>query len=88
MPTVQALLAIAGLVALVVLFAIGRWGGATLATHHNDGREIGATAILGACVLAALALVARADLPGESAALMLVGAAVAGGLFAGYARTD
>jgi hypothetical protein len=77
-----------GLLVLASLYAVGRWGGATLATHHNDRREIAATAALGACVLAALAVVARADLPGESAALLLVGAAVAGGLFAGYARSE
>lgn len=76
------------MVVLGVLFVVGRWGGTTLATHHNDGREIGATAALGACVLGALAVVARADLPGGSAGLVLVGAAVAGGLFAGYARAD
>jgi hypothetical protein len=85
---VNVLPVLAGLLALAVLFVVGRWGGATLATHHNDRREIGATAVLGACVLAALALVSRADLPGESVALLLVGAAVAGGLFAGYARTE
>ena len=78
----------AALVALAALFVIGRWGGTTLATHHNDGREIGATAVLGACVLSALALVARADLPGENVALLLIAAAVAGGLFAGYARAE
>lgn len=82
------LLVFAGLLALTVLFAVGRWGGATLATHHNDRREVGATAVLGTCVLAAIAVVARADLPGESFALLLVAAAVGGGLFAGYARTD
>ncbi len=78
----------AGLLALAVLYAVGRWGGATLATHHNDRREIAATAALGACVLAAFAVVARVDLPGESAALLLIGVAVAGGLFAGYARSE
>lgn len=76
------------LVALAVLFAVGRWGGTTLATHHNDSREVGATALLGMCVLAALAVIARADLPGESFALLLVAAAVGGGLFAGYARVE
>jgi CHASE2 domain-containing sensor protein len=82
------LLLLAALLALAVLFAVGRWGGTTLATHHNDSREVGATALLGVCVLSALALIARADLPGESFALLLVAVAVGGGLFAGYARTD
>lgn len=76
------------LLALAVLFAVGRWGGTTLATHHNDRSEVGATAVLGVCVLGALAIIARADLPGESLALLLVAAAVGGGLFAGYARAE
>ena len=78
----------AGLLALAALFVVGRWGGTTLATHHNDRREVGATAVLGTCVLAAAAVVARVNLPGGGIVLLLVGAAIAGGLFAGYARTD
>jgi hypothetical protein len=85
---VRFLLVPAVLLALAALFVVGRWGGTTLATHHNDGREIGATAVLGACVLAALAVVSRADLPGEGVVLVLVAASVAGGLFAGYARAE
>jgi hypothetical protein len=82
------LVGLAALLALAALYAVGRWGGHTLATHHNDRREIGATAVLGCSVLGALAVIARVDLPGEALALALVAAAIAAGLFAGYARAE
>ena len=82
------LLVPAGLLALVALFAVCRWGGATLATHHNDPREIGAAALLGFCVLGAVMIVTHVPLPGGPAPLALVAVAMAGGLFAGYARAE
>lgn len=82
------LLVPAGLLALAALYAVCRWGGTTLATHHNDPREIGAAGLVGVCALAVLALVTHVELPGGSFALALVGGAMAGGLFAGYARAE
>lgn len=83
------LLAVAGgLLLLVAVFAVCRWGGATLATHHNDAREVSATASIGLCVLAAVAILPRAGLPGGPLALLLVAVAVGGGLFAGYLREE
>lgn len=82
------LLVPAGALALAALFAICRWGGTTLATHHNDPSEIGAAGLLGVCALALLALVTHVELPGGSLALALAGAAMAAGLFAGYARAE
>lgn len=75
-----------GLLALAALFVVCRWGGTTLATHHNDPREIGAAGLVGVCALAVLVLITHIDLPGGS--LALVGVAMAGGLFAGYARAE
>lgn len=81
-------LLVLGALVLAALFAICRWGGTTLATHHNDPSELGAAALLGVCVLAAVALVTHGALPGGSLALALIAVAMAGGLFAGYARAE
>lgn len=77
-----------GLLTLAVLFMVCRWGGTTLATHHNDPSEIGAAGIVGVCALAVLALSTHVELPGGPLALGLVVVAMAGGLFAGYARAE
>lgn len=82
------LIVLAGALALAALFAICRWGGTTLATHHNDPSEIGAAGLVGVCALAMLALTTHVELPGGPLALALVGLAMAGGLFAGYARAE
>lgn len=82
------LLVLTGLLALAALFVVCRWGGTTLATHHNDPSEIGAAGLVGVCALAMLALVSHVELPGGPLALALVAAAMAGGLFAGYARAE
>lgn len=78
----------AWLLVLGSVFAICRWGGGLLATHHNDGHEVAATLLVGTCVLAAVALVTRDWLPGGTLALGVVAVAVGGGLFAGYARRE
>jgi hypothetical protein len=82
------LLALVGVLVLGGLFAICRWGGTTLATHHNDPSEIGAAALVGVCALAMLTFVTHVELPGGPLAIALVGVAMAGGLFAGYGRAE
>jgi hypothetical protein len=82
------LLVSVGVLVLVALFVICRWGGTTLATHHNDPSEIGAAALVGLCALVMLTFVTHVELPGGPLALALVGVAMAGGLFAGYSRAE
>lgn len=76
------------LLVLGSVFVVCRWGGARLATHYNDNQEVAATALVGLCILAAVALATRAVLPGGTLALAVIAVAVSGGLVAGYARRD
>jgi hypothetical protein len=77
---------VAGLLLLVVAFAICDWSGRTLAQHYQDRLEVVAILAVGACVLVSLVLTrgVRENATGwVEFALLLT---MAGGLFAGYFR--
>ena len=75
-------------VLLVVVFAACLWSGGTLARHYNDGHEVGATLLIGVCVLGAFALSTHTSLPDGPLALVLIAAVAAGGLVTGYGRVE
>ena len=75
-------------VLLVAVFAACLWSGGTLARHYNDGREVGATLLIGACVLGAFALSTHTDLPDGPIAIGLIAVVAASGLVTGYARAE
>lgn len=73
---------------LVTIFAVCRWGGGTLATHHADTLEAVATLLVGVCILTGLVLVTSDRLPGGTLALAGLAVAVSSGLVSGYARAE
>ena len=75
------------LLLLPALYAIARWGGGLLATHHNDAKEIGAALAVALSAVIPFGLVSHDHLAGGSLALTLTAVAIAAGLFAGYGRT-
>jgi hypothetical protein len=75
------------LLLLPALYAIGRWGGGLLATHHNDAKEIGATFVVAISAVIPFGLVSHHHLAGGTLALASTAVAIAAGLFAGYGRT-
>jgi len=75
-------------VLLVVVFAACLWSGGTLARHYNDGHEVGATLLIGACVLGAFALTTQTGLPNGPFAIGMIAVVAAGGLVTGYSRAE
>lgn len=76
------------LLLLPALYAIARWGGGLLATHHNDAKEIGATFAVAMSAVIPFALISHDQLAGGALALVVTAMAIAAGLFAGYGRTS
>ena len=72
-------------VILLIVFALARWGGRTLATHYGDGSEVGAALVV---ALVAVVPVGLVDYTGarSSVVVPLVAAALAVGLGAGYGQ--
>ena len=73
---------------ILAVFAACFWSGGTLATHHADPQEVRAVLVIGATLLAAVALLARTPLADVLWPVALVAAAGAVGLFAGYLRAE
>lgn len=72
----------------VAVFAICEWSGRQLAQHYQDAREVAAVVAIGACVLGSLALMTRLRALDDTLLVAGLVAAGAGGLFAGYLRSD
>ena len=79
-------LALALLVLLV--FAACQWSGSTLAQHQADREELRAVIVVGLCLFAAVAVLARTSLEQATWPLVLVAVAGALGLFVGYVRAE
>ena len=70
-----------------VLYAISRWGGHLLATHHNDAKEVGAALAVALSAVIPFGLISHDHLAGGTMALALTAVAISAGLFSGYGRT-
>jgi len=75
-----------GVLVLLAAFAVCAWSGRTLAGHYHDRWEVAATLAVGACLFGALGV---ASLGRDAAAgwpEVVLGLAMAAGLFTGYYR--
>jgi hypothetical protein len=82
------LLALTLVVLVLAVFAACRWSGGTLAVHKGDAPEVGAVLVIGACLAAAVVVLARGPLADALWPIALVLGAGAAGLFTGYARSE